>query len=121
MAHLPARWLGMRLDTFVLRVIMLPFERLMLRSIAASFYASSLPGSTAAIEAMPRLLGPLPSVRNALSGTVQWHDVGSYASKLGLSLALQAVVEVALFGGVYGLVRWQGRKNFGWRKLDKGI
>lgn len=119
LSHLPAQYLADLMDELYTRLLMMPLDSLVLRIIALSFLASTLPKTPQAISAAPRVYapfggGPLGLFRAHGFSTGTWHEVGSYMSKLGLSLALHCSVEVGVFFTVYKLTRWQGIRNFDW-------
>lgn len=115
LARLPAMWLGLRVDVFVLRILLLPLESLVMRKILR-FYLSSgmvvtnVASHTGAGSAVPGILG-------VLSGGIVgkgWKSATGRLGQLGLSMALNLGVEAVLFGFVYALVRRQGISNYGW-------
>lgn len=108
LAHLPALRLAATIDTFLARILTLPFESLMLRSIAQAFMLySPTPKTVAAREASGRIFRPAQLSSSS--------STGLYISRLGLALALDASVDVLLFFGVYASSRHVGRKFFDWR------
>lgn len=125
LAHLPVQFLAQAIDTFLSRLIVLPFESLMLRAIAATYLSTSTTTkSTIGLLATPRLYAPfsgspLLQVLRTPNSTNAWISLGEYASRLGLSLALTAAVETILFFGVYQTVQRLGKKSFHWGKKGR--
>ncbi|KAK3715296.1 hypothetical protein LTR37_007263 [Vermiconidia calcicola] len=109
----PAKYLGERIDNFLSRLITLGFETMVLRAVASSYLAASVPKTPLASEALRNYYSGeaiLPLGRSLAS----WHEAGFYVSKLGLSLALHTSTEIGIFFALYGLVRWQGTRSFYW-------
>ncbi|KAF2169094.1 hypothetical protein M409DRAFT_65378 [Zasmidium cellare ATCC 36951] len=129
LAHLPAQRLAGSIDSFLARCITLPFESLMLRSVAHAFL--SYTPTPAAIEAAPHIYapftgGPISQVLRSPTDRLAWSSAGVYASRLGLALALDVSVDVLLFFGVYASTRYVGRRWYDWRprrraKDDEGV
>ncbi|KAK3710333.1 hypothetical protein LTR37_010399 [Vermiconidia calcicola] len=112
----PAKYLGERIDNFLSRLISMSFETMVLRAIASSYLTTPLPKTPLAIG----LLRNYYSGEGVLSfgrGLASWHDAGSYASKLGFSLALHTSIEIGIFFALYRIVRWQGTRFFYWGNL----
>ena len=115
----PAKYLAERIDVFFMKMLMLPFESLVLRAITDSYLASSLPKTSLGMTAMhtyytPFGGGPFGLLRGSSFSAPGWSGVGSYLSKLGLSLALHCSAEIGIFCILYRLHRWQGLRNFDW-------
>ncbi|RMZ14155.1 hypothetical protein D0860_02237 [Hortaea werneckii] len=58
LARLPAQHLAAHIDSFLERLVLLPFECLVLRAVAVSYLSSPLPKTLEALAATPMLLGP---------------------------------------------------------------
>lgn len=120
LAHLPAQRLATTIDTFFSRLITLPFESLVLRSVAQAFLLrSTLPKTHAAIDALPRLYkpftgGPLTQLLKSPSSALSWSTMGTYVDRLGLALALNASIDTVFFFGIYSITRHSGRNVFEW-------
>lgn len=111
MAQLPVQFLSDAIDSLFARILSLPFEALMMRTIATSFLASSLPRTKhASMLYAPFGGGPL---------THGWSAASQYAGRIGLSLALTASLDVVSFFGIYKLVRSLGIKYLDWGKRGK--
>jgi hypothetical protein len=119
LAMQPVKYLAERIDHLFQRVLILPFESLVVRAVTQSFLATSLPKTSLAAAAMqvaysPFGGGPLGGIVKASSNAAAWNVAGGYLSKLGLSLALCCSTEVVLFFVIYRTYRRQGIRNFDW-------
>ncbi|KAK5173510.1 uncharacterized protein LTR77_002191 [Saxophila tyrrhenica] len=99
------------IDRFLVRLLLLPFENAMLRSITSSYLASPLPKTILAVSAATNYLIP---GSNRLAPFGSWQFGTAYLSKLGLGLALYSAAEAGAFFVVWGSARWQGVEGFGW-------
>lgn len=124
LAQLPAKYLAMRVDHWIARLLMLPLESLMLRSIASSFMLSPSTTKTArALEAAHRLYepfggGPVGALVSSSGSPVAWHQLSIYASRVGLAMALDCGIDVLRFGFLYSTVRFIGVRSYDWAKCD---
>jgi hypothetical protein len=115
LARLPASWLGLRIDMFLVRVMLLPLESMVMRKVLHFYLSSGMPVTTTALGA--GLGDTMPGAWDVLTGRAvnrSWNAVAGRLSHLGLSMALNFGVEVALFGAVYALTKRQGTASFGW-------
>ena len=115
LARLPATWLGLRIDMFVVRVMLLPLESMVMRKVLRFYQSSGMPVTTTALgagvsDAMPGALAVLAG----RAGDRGWSAVRGRISHIGLSMALYLGVEAVLFGAAYALIRRQGIRSFGW-------
>ncbi|KAK4615295.1 hypothetical protein CLAFUW4_10079 [Fulvia fulva] len=127
LAHLPAQYLASIIDCFFIRLLTLPFESFMLRSIAQSFMSSSTTTKTAqGISAAAYLYTPLGGgpfgalFRSPLSAS-SWTSAGFYLSRLGLAIALTTSIDAIIFFGVYKATKYVGRKYFQWGRGETGL
>lgn len=119
LSELPTKYLAERIDVCLTGILMLPFESMLLRAIARSYLTSPLPKTSLTMATMHNYYspfggGPLGGLASAGLSITAWRDVGSYLSKLGLSLALHYSTEVGIFFFLYRVHRWQGLRNFEW-------
>ncbi|KAK4952026.1 hypothetical protein LTR10_009946 [Elasticomyces elasticus] len=112
LAQLPVKFLASCVDTMMFRLWTLPLDTFVLRAIAASYIAASLPMTTEAVAAAPRLSSAIQFWRPSTSSNSK--SFASYASKIGLGLATQVALDLVIFGGLYGMVRFEGVRKFGW-------
>lgn len=115
LAHQSVQYLAQRMDELYANLLKLPFESLILRSMALSYMASPLVKTPAAIAAAPFLYRPFgggPFGRLGIDGNLT--SAASYLSKLGLGIAVHCTSEIGVFFLVYKLTRWQGIRNFNW-------
>ena len=115
LARLPATWLGLRIDMFVVRVMLLPLESMVMRKVLRFYLSSGMPVATPALSA--GVGGAMPGAWAVLAGRtgdLGWSAVMGRTSHIGLSMALNLGVEVMLFGAAYALIRRQGMRSFGW-------
>lgn len=115
LARLPATWLGLRVDMFFVRVMLLPLESLVMRKVLQFYLSSSMPVTTTALGA--GVSHAVPGVWGLLAGRAaggSWRTVAGRLSHLGLSMALNLGIEAVLFGAVYGLIRRQGIGRYKW-------
>jgi hypothetical protein len=122
LARLPAAWLGMRTDMFLLRLLMLPIEGAVMRKVASFYVSSGLP-VVGGIGTGHLMIGKtMPGLWSFVTGRAGRESVGVVArrlSQVGLSVALTLGVEVVLFGAVYALARRDGVASFGWKRLHR--
>lgn len=114
-----AKYLSERIDTFFQRLVQLPFEALVIRTVTQSYLRTSLPKTGLALTAasttyLPFRGGPFASIVTHGSNSSSWGALGGYLSKLGLSLALYVSTEAVMFFIIYRTHRRQGIRNFGW-------
>ena len=119
LAMQPVIYLAERMDNLFQRLLMLPFQTLVVRAVTQTFLATSLPKTSLALAAMqvgyrPFGGGPLGGIATGYSNIAGWKAAGSNLSKLGLSLALCCSIEVAIFFALYRTYRRQGIRNFDW-------
>ncbi|KAK5693435.1 hypothetical protein LTR97_010004 [Elasticomyces elasticus] len=112
LAQLPVKFLASCVDTMMFRLWTLPLDTFVLRAIAASYIAASLPMTTEAVAAAPRLSSAIQFWRPSTSSNSK--SFASYASKIGLGLATQVALDLVIFGGLYGMVRFEGVRKFAW-------
>ena len=115
LARLPATWLGLRVDMFLVRTMLLPLEGMVMREVLRFYLSSGMPATTTALGA--GVSGAIPNAWGVLTGRVvdrSWSAIAARLSHLGLSMLLNLGVEAVLFGTVYALVRRQGKSSFGW-------
>jgi hypothetical protein len=125
LARLPATWLGMRADMFLLRLLMLPVESAAMRKVAGFYISSGMPfargvvGTTGINQMASTTIPGLWSLITGRAGRENFGVVMRRLSQLGLSVALTVGVEVVLFGVVYALARRDGIAQFGWKRLHR--
>ncbi|KAM0701285.1 hypothetical protein Q7P35_011646 [Cladosporium inversicolor] len=115
LARLPATWLGLRIDMFVVRVMLLPLESMVMRKVLRFYLSSGMPVTATALGA--GVGGAMPGAWAVLAGRAGdqgWSAVLGRISHVGLSMALNLGVEAVLFGAAYALIRRQGMRSFGW-------
>ncbi|KAK4897623.1 hypothetical protein LTR27_004769 [Elasticomyces elasticus] len=112
LAHLPVKFLASCVDTMIFKLWTLPLDTFILRAIAASYIAASLPMTTEAVAAAPRLSSAIQFWRPSTS--LNSKSFASYAGKIGLGVATQVALDLVIFGGLYGMVRFEGARKFGW-------
>lgn len=114
LARLPATWLGMRVDMFLVKMLLLPVEAAVMRKVAREYLASGMP-LTGAVAGS----GVGESVWGMRSGQGGWEGLGGHLSQLGLAMAVNLGVEAACFACVYALTRKQGIGSFGWKYQEE--
>ena len=115
LAHLAPRYLANRLDAAYAKLLFLPLQALVVRSVAQSYMASLLPKTAFALSAVPHLYAPFTGVSFAsLLRVGGWTQLGGYLSKLGLGLGWHVGNSLITFFLVSSLVRWQGRRFYDW-------
>jgi hypothetical protein len=124
LARLPATWLGMRVDMFLLRCLMLPVEGAVMRKVAGFYISSGMPvASGVGIMGGNQMMGTtVPGLWSLVTGRVGRESFGVVArrlSQIGLGVALTLGVEVVLFGVVYTLARRDGVGKYGWKRLHR--
>lgn len=115
LARLPATWLGLRIDMFVVWAMLLPLESMVMRKILRFYLSSGMPVTATALGA--GVGGAMPGAWAVLAGRAGdngWSAVLGIISHIGLSMALNLGVEAVLFGAAYALIRRQGMRSFGW-------
>jgi len=115
LARLPATWLGLRIDIFAVRVMLLPLESMVMRKVLRFYLSSGMPVATTALGA--GVGSAIPEAWAVLAGRAGdrgWNAVVGRISHIGLSMALNLGVEAVLFGAAYALIRRQGLRSFGW-------
>jgi len=115
LARLPATWLGLRIDMFVVRVMLLPLESMVMRRVLRYYLSSDMPVATTALGA--GVGDAMPGAWAVLAGRAEdrgWSAVAGRLSHIGLSMALNLGVEAVLFGAAYALIKRQGIRSFGW-------
>lgn len=114
LAYLPAQFLAHAIDAMFRKIAFLPFESLVLRSVAFASTGSSRQG---------RYYAPLGGPLSRVGKPGGLAEVGVYASRLGLGIMLNASVDVVLYFGVWGIVRRLGKARFGWegRKMLEDV
>jgi hypothetical protein len=121
LAHQPALFLAESIAAACTRVLTLPFESLVARSIALSWgrrggATTPMPGATLFV---PFASGPLARVWGSPGDPAAWAVLGRYASRIGLALALTAAIDTVLFFGVHYTVRYIGTRNFDWGRRGR--
>jgi hypothetical protein len=127
LARLPATWLGMRTDMFLLRLLMLPVESAAMRKVAGFYISSGMPlakGVVGPTMGSNQIMSTtmMPGLWSLVTGKAGRESLGVVArrfSQIGLGVALTLGVEVVLFGVVYGFARRDGIANYGWKRLDR--
>lgn len=115
LARLPATWLGLRIDMFVVRVMLLPLESMVMRKVLRFYLSSGMPVAASTLSA--GVGNTMPGAWAVLAGRAGdrgWSAVVGRISHIGLSMALNLGVEAVLFGAAYALIRRQGMRSFGW-------
>jgi hypothetical protein len=126
LARLPATWLGMRVDMFLLRCLMLPIEGAVMRKVAGFYISSGMPvaggviGTMGGGQMMSTTVPGLWSFVTGRAGRESFGVVVRKMSQIGLGVALTLGVEVVLFGVVYTLARRDGVGKYGWKRLHRG-
>ncbi|EME80003.1 uncharacterized protein MYCFIDRAFT_176995 [Pseudocercospora fijiensis CIRAD86] len=113
LAHLPAQLLAEFLDEFFSRIICLPFETLVSRSVAKKFFSKNNPHLY-----LPFGGGPISSFCRSPSSTT-FSNAGKYLSRLGLSIALTCTLDTILFFAAYRTVRHMGVEHFDWGRKGR--
>ena len=115
LARLPATWLGLRIDMFVVRVMLLPLEGMVMRKVLRFYLSSGMPVATTALSAgVGNAMPGAWAVLAGRAGVRGWSAVVERISHIGLSMALNLGAEAVLFGAAYALIRRQGMRSFGW-------
>ncbi|KAM3415071.1 hypothetical protein BST61_g10206 [Cercospora zeina] len=115
LAQLPVQFVADAVDGLLCRIINLPFEALMMRTIAANFLASSHEKTIVGMMSASRLYAP-PGGGPLTRGS---SGLGQYMSRIGLSLALSLTLDVVIFHGIYNSVRRMGVRYFDWGRKGK--
>ncbi|CAK4015293.1 Hypothetical predicted protein [Lecanosticta acicola] len=124
LTHLVPRALNEMIKSLFHRILTLPFDSLMLRSVAITYVTSAFtPKTSAAVSAASHLYmpfggGPISQVIHAPTSATAWNAAGSYFNRMGLALALHTSVNTILFFGTYGLTRYVGRTHYDWKGMD---
>lgn len=125
LAHLPAQYLAATTDCFFSRLMTLPFETFMLRSIANSYMTSPTTVKTtqgmaaAANWYAPLGGGPLGKLLYAPLSASSWSSAGYYLSKLGLVIVLTTSIDAILFFGLYKCTKYIGTTHFNWGRGEE--
>jgi len=108
LAYVPAELLSRRLHSIAWRVMLLPLEGWVFRSVAKSWLQSGLPAILA-----PSISAPSPS---SILSHREWGGGGmsGFVSNVGLCIGLHAVVDSMVWGLVYRLVKHYGTSRFHW-------
>ncbi|KAK0865107.1 hypothetical protein LTS16_019018 [Friedmanniomyces endolithicus] len=121
LAHMSAQFLASSIDDLLYRLATLPLDVILSRAVAVSYITSPLPKTLQAASMDPWLYAPLGSGLHMRPLT--WSlpgdsltQIGAYASKIGLSIALWSANDVFVFAGLHALVRSQGMRHFGWAR-----
>lgn len=127
LSTLPSKLLSECLQNTLTHLVLLPLSSLLYRSVTYSFlhspYAQTLArqNNTKTTVLDPLALAshfspPLQagSLVRLLRGQAGVRDVGDYASKVGLCVALQVVVDVAIWGVTWFAARRVGLARFYW-------
>jgi hypothetical protein len=115
LARLPAMWLGLRVDMFLLRILLLPLESMVMRKVLQFYLTSGMTVTKAASSAGVGVVRP--GILRMLAGnaaTKNWRSVAGRVSQLGLSMALNLGAEAVFFGFVYAVIRRQGIRSYEW-------
>ena len=119
LARLPATWLGLRIDMFAVRVMLLPLESMVMRKVLRFYQSSGMPVTATALCA--GVGGVIPGAWAVLAGRAGdhgWSAVLGRISHIGLSMALNLGVEAVLFGAACALIKRQGIRSFGWGQCN---
>ena len=121
LARLPVFWLARSIDAFAVRLLLLPFEGLVMNRIASFYLASPMPvtAAGAALGLRPAVPGLLRLLLHPSSGGDGWRAVGQHLSHLGLGLATSLVFEAACFAALYRVVRRQGIRHYQWGQKER--
>ncbi|KAI7352877.1 hypothetical protein KC320_g4288 [Hortaea werneckii] len=112
LARLPAQHLAAHIDSFLERLVLLPFECLVLRAVAVSYLNSALPKTLEALAATPMLLGPFGGwINQALHPHSAIASTSAQINKVGLALILRLTMGTLLCTGVAKGICWIGRMN----------
>ncbi|RMY01860.1 hypothetical protein D0868_08276 [Hortaea werneckii] len=112
LARLPAQHLAAHIDSFLERLVLLPFECIVLRAVAVSCSNSSLPKTLEALAATPTLPGPFGGwISQALHSRSTIASVSAQANKVGLGLILRLTMGTLLCTGVAKGICWIARMN----------
>ncbi|GAB7359400.1 hypothetical protein MBLNU230_g6049t1 [Neophaeotheca triangularis] len=107
-------------DAFLERIVSLPFETILLRSVAGLAVASNLVSGRSQGGGGVYEISSGGVMRMLFAGGRGGAECprGSpgygYVGKMGLAVVLKGVLEVGWCGLLYSLVRWQGLRNFDW-------
>lgn len=117
LAHAPAQFLANAIDAVFRKIALLPFESLMLRSVALAVSSSSLlrtgpPGTN--------LYTPFGGPLSRIGRSGGLAELGAYTSRLGLGILINASLDVVLFFGVYKVVRKLGVERYEWVGNQRG-
>ncbi|RMY31425.1 hypothetical protein D0866_07303 [Hortaea werneckii] len=112
LARLPAQHLAAHIDSFLERLVLLPFECVFLRAVAVSYSNSPLPKTLEALAATPTLPGPFGGwISQALHSHSTIASVSAQANKVGLALILRLTMGTLLCTGVAKGICWIARMN----------
>lgn len=119
LARLPATWLGLRVDMFIVRILLLPLESMVMRKTLQSYLSSGMPVTKGASNAGAYDMMPgLRAVFGGTAGNDGWKPVVGRLSQLGLSMAFNLGAEAIFFGFVYAVVRRQGIALYQWGQCE---
>ncbi|KAK1074816.1 hypothetical protein LTR12_002472 [Friedmanniomyces endolithicus] len=121
LAHMSAQFVASSIDDVIYRVATLPLDIIVSRAVAVSYITSPLPKTLQAASTDPWLYATLGS--GVHMRPLTWSppgdalaQIGAYANKIGLSIALWSATDVLAFAGLHALVRSQGMRHFGWAR-----
>jgi hypothetical protein len=123
LAHLPAKYLAVRIDELFIRLLLFPLTTAVYHAVATSYTASPvsplLPQTTTLFR--PQTLvwrSPIVWLRSSFTNPGPLRKLGIYACRVGLSFALRITFESVVFIGVWRLVRRFGVRLYGWRSKE---
>ncbi|KAI6794886.1 hypothetical protein KC363_g4550 [Hortaea werneckii] len=109
LARLPAQHLAAHIDSFLERLVLLPFECLVLRAVAVSYSNSPLPKTLEALAATPMLPRPFAGwMDQALHSHSAITSTSAQINKVGLALILRLAMGTLLCTGVAKGICWFG-------------
>ncbi|KAI7316116.1 hypothetical protein KC315_g10886 [Hortaea werneckii] len=112
LARLPAQHLAAHIDSFLERLVLLPFECLVLRAVAVSYSNSPLPKTLEALAATPMLPRPFAGwMDQALHSHSAITSTSAQINKVGLALILRLAMGTLLCTGVAKGICWFDRMN----------
>ena len=115
LARLPAQHLAAHIDSFLERLVLLPFEYLVVRAVAVSYSSSPLPKTLEALAATPTLPGPFGGwISQALRSHSSIASASAQINKVGLALILRLAMGTLLCTGVAKGVCWIGKQSYDW-------
>ncbi|KAI7494835.1 hypothetical protein KC357_g661 [Hortaea werneckii] len=109
LARLPAQHLAAHIDSFLERLVLLPFECLVLRAVAISYSNSPLLKTLEALAATPMLPRPFAGwMDQALHSHSAIASTSAQINKVGLALILRLAMGTLLCTGVAKGICWFG-------------